>query len=323
MNSIYSGSRFVIGVILPFIIAGCSVGPKYSRPSVPAAPAFRGADEAAISSAPQDSIADEKWSAIFKEPELQELVRQALANNYDLRIAAERVSEQQAQVRITRSQEFPQIGGGGTGLGAELPNALGQTLGLGNPLALGSFSLSGSWTPDFWGLYRKQTEAARDQLLAQQWAQKAVRLSLVQQVATTYFQLRALDEQLEVAKSTLTTRSGSLKLTQTLEGHGAAPLSDVRQAQQLLYTATTAIPQIEQRIQQKENAIRFLLGETPGRVTHKDQNALTPPPANLPSGLPSQLLIRRPDIQQAEARLKAANALVGAARAQFFPSGFY
>ncbi len=183
-----------------------------------------------------------------------------------------------------------------------------------------SFGLSGSWTPDFWGLYRKQTEAQRDILLEQQWAQRAVRVTLVQEVATNYFQLRALDAQLAVAQNALGARQNSLSLTQKLETGGAAPLSDVRQAEQLLYTAQAEVPQLQQQIQQTENNLRLLLAQTPGPVTHIDPAALAPPPADLPPGVPSQLLERRPDIEQAEAQLMAANANIGVARAQFFPN---
>src|SRR6187402_1652991 len=137
---------------------------------------------------------------IFREPELQALITKALADNYDLRIAAQRVLEQQAQIQITRSQQFPTISGGGTGVGAEIPSIAGSSIN--SPLAFGSFNLSAAWNPDFWGLYRRQTEAARDQLLAQTWAQRAVRLTLVQQVVTAYIQLRALDRQLEIARQT-------------------------------------------------------------------------------------------------------------------------
>jgi multidrug efflux system outer membrane protein len=279
---------------------------------------YRGADEAPVSSDATGSLGDEQWSAVYQEPELQDLIRKALTNNYDVRIAAQHILEQQAQVKITRSQEFPVITVGGTGIGATLPASLGTQIG--SPLVDGSFNLSASWTPDFWGLYRKQTEAARAQLLAQAWAQRAVRMTLVQQVATSYLQLRALDRQLEITRHTIEVRQGSVDLTKTLESGGSVPLSDVRQAEQLLYAATSEAPQLEQQIQQQENAITLLLGENPGPVAHKDPNALTPPPQNLPTGLPSQLLERRPDIQQAEATLIAANAQIGVARAQFFPS---
>ena len=321
----------VSGVLLA--TAGCNVGPKYTRPQVVVPPAYRGADEAQVSSDPKTSIGDQQWAQVFHEPELQDLIKTALTNNYDLRIAAERVLEQQAQVRITHSQEFPQISVGGLGVGARIPNSVANSNSTSSnnssssssssafpdPFVEGALSVSASWTPDFWGLYRNQTKAARETLLAQEWAQRAVRLSLVQQVATTYFQIRALDAQLAIAKQTLQTRQQSVDLTRTLETGGAAPLSDVRQAEQLLYTASNQIPLLEQQIQQNENGLRLLLGENPGPVSHTDPNALAPPPQDLPTGLPSQLLERRPDIQEAEAQLRAANAQIGVAKAQFYP----
>ncbi len=312
----FSRLAFISSAIV--FLAGCMVGPKYVRPNYPAPPAYRGADDAAVASDIKNSLGDEQWVAVYREPELQDLIRKALANNYDVRIAAQRILEQQAQVRITRSQQFPSATVGGTGIGATLPSSLGTQIP--SPLVDGSFNLSAAWTPDFWGLYRRQTEAARAQLLAQVWAQRAVRLTLVQQVATAYLQIRALDDQLEITKQTLKVRQDSVALTKTLESGGSVPLSDVRQAEQLLYTATSEIPQLEQQIQQQENAIALLLGENPGAIAHQDPNALAPPPQDLPTGIPSQLLERRPDIQQAEATLVAANAQIGVARAQFFPN---
>jgi multidrug efflux system outer membrane protein len=288
------------------------------RPNVTAPPAFRGTDGVEIASDAKNSLGDEQWAAVYREPELQELIRKALANNYDVRIAARRILEQQAQVRITRSQQFPTANVGGTGIGATLPSSLGNQIP--SPLVNGSLNLSAAWTPDFWGLYRKQTEAARAQLLAQVWAQRAIRMTLVQQVAAAYLQIRALDTQLEITRETLKARQDSVALTKTLEGGGSVPLSDVRQAEQLLYEATSEIPQLEEQIQQEENEIALLLGENPGPISHQAVNALAPPPQDLPTGIPSQLLERRPDIQQAEATLIAANAQIGVARAQFFPN---
>jgi multidrug efflux system outer membrane protein len=187
---------------LTLALTGCTVGPKYTRPNVPAPPAFRGADNTDVTSDPKTSIGDQQWSAIFHEPELQDLIRTALQNNYDLRIAAEHILEQQQQVRITRSQQFPQVNAVLSGAGSNISS--GATTVIFTPPL--EFGLSASWTPDFWGLYRKQTEVQRDQLLAQQWAQRAVRVTLVQQVATTYFQLRALDAQLVVSKNALKAR---------------------------------------------------------------------------------------------------------------------
>ena len=314
-----SSRRYLSGVFLAAsLLAGCKVGPNYVRPAVTAPPAFRGSDDVPVSSQAGTSLGEEQWSAVYQEPELQHLIGKALVNNYDLRIAAQRILEQQAQVRIVRSQEFPTVSIGGTGIGATLPSSLDKQIG--SPLVEGSLSVSAAWTPDFWGLYRRQTEAARAQLLGQVWAQRAVRLTLVEQVATLYFQLRALDRQLEITKQTIRVREDSLNLTKTLESGGSVPLSDVRQAEQLLYTATSQVPQIEEEIQQSENSLDLLLGQNPGPITHTDPNALAPPPQDLPTGLPSQLLERRPDIEQAEATLIAANAQIGVARAQFFPN---
>ncbi len=303
------------------LTAGCNVGPKYKRSDVPAPPAFRGPDGAPVRSEAQSSLGDERWASVYQEPELQELIRKALANNFDVRIAAERILAQQAQVQITRSSEFPTLSVGGTGIGATFPTqTIGTSSGLTSPLSLGSFNLSAAWTPDFWGLYRKQTQAARATLLAQIWAQRAVKMTLVQNVATAYLTIRALDQQLAITQQTIKARQDSVDLTSTLERGGASPLSDVRQAEQLLYTATSEVPQLEQSIQEEENAITLLLGENPGPVSRQTAKTLAPPPQALPAGMPSQLLERRPDIQEAEENLIAANAQIGVARAQFFPS---
>jgi multidrug efflux system outer membrane protein len=313
-----------MGLLLA-ITNGCTVGPKYVRPTIPAPPAYRGADEVPVSSADQESLGDQKWAQVFHEPELQDLIRAALENNFDVRIAAQRVLEAQAQLRITRSQQFPTVTVGGTGIGAELGNSVIGNLGSsGNGLpsgtvVAGTFNLSAAWAPDFWGLYRRQTEAERAQLLGQVWAQRAVRMTLVQQVTTSYLHLRSLDEQLAIAKQTLKARQESTELTRTLESAGSVPLADLRQAEELEYAASVQIPQLEQQVQQQENSVRLLLGKNPGTVDRADANALGPVPQDLPVGLPSRLLERRPDIRQAEQQLVAANARIGVARAQFFP----
>jgi multidrug efflux system outer membrane protein len=308
--------------LLFLLLTGCTVGPNYVRPPIATPPAYRGADDAPVTSADQNSLGDENWANVFNEPELQELIRTALVNNYDVRIAAQHVLEAQAQLRITRSQQFPTVSVGGTGVGANLGSSAFGSIGKQAPsgtIAEGSFSLSAAWNPDFWGLYRRQTEAQRDQMLSQVWAQRAVRMTLVQQVATGYFHLRSLDEQLAIAKETVTTREQSVALTSTLVTGGSNPLSDLRQAEENEYTASAQVPQLEEQIQQEENALRLLLGQNPGSVAHTAPNALTPVPQNLPVGLPSRLLERRPDILEAEERLAAANANIGVARAQFFP----
>jgi outer membrane protein, multidrug efflux system len=303
---------------LLILMTGCTVGPNYVRPQLTAPAIYRGADETPISSADQNSLGDQQWAQVFREPELQDLIRVALGNNYDMRIAAQRVLEEQAQLRITRSQQFPSVNVGATGIGADLGGSVGNGFPSG-AFAVGTFNLSAAWTPDFWGLYRRQTEAERAQLLGQLWAQRAVRMTVVQQVTTAYLHLRSLDEQLSIAKQTLRARQESVELTRTLESGGSVPLADLRQAEELEYTASVQIPQLEQETQQQENALRLLLGQNPGPVGHTDPNALAPVPRDLPVGLPSRLLERRPDILQAEQQLIAANARIGVARAQFFP----
>lgn len=263
MNRIHRISRLGILAVAIGLLTGCNVGPKYVRPNYTAPPVFRGADNEAVSSDAKNSLGDEQWAEVYRDPELQALIRKALANNYDVRIAARRILEQEAQVRITRAQEFPSVSVGGTAIGAALPSSLGTQIP--SPLVNGSFNVSAAWTPDFWGLYRKQTEAARAQLLAQVWAQRAVRLTLVEQVATAYLQLRALDSQLEITRETIKVRKDSVTLTETLENGGSVPLSDVRQAEQLLYTATSEVPQLEEQIQQEENGIDLLLGRIRAR----------------------------------------------------------
>ena len=300
------------------LMVGCRVGPQYVRPPVTAPEVYRGADESSVSSPGQESLGDQKWAQVFHEPELQELIRSALENNYDVRIAAQRVLEAQAQLRIIRAQQFPTVSVGGTGIGADVGTSVGNGLPSG-AIAAGALNLSAAWTPDFWGLYRRQTEAQRAQLLVQVWAQRAVRMAMVQQVATAYFHLRSLDEQLSIAKQTLKARQDSVDLTRTLESGGSVPLSDLRQAEELQFAASVQVPQFEQQIQQEENALRLLLGKNPGPVAHTAPNALTPVPQDLPVGLPSRLLERRPDILQAEQQLIEANARIGVARAQFFP----
>jgi outer membrane protein, multidrug efflux system len=303
---------------LLILMTGCTVGPNYVRPQLTAPAIYRGADETPISSADQNSLGDQQWAQVFREPELQDLIRVALGNNYDMRIAAQRVLEEQAQLRITRSQQFPSVNVGATGIGADLGGSVGNGFPSG-AFAVGTFNLSAAWTPDFWGLYRRQTEAERAQLLGQLWAQRAVRMTVVQQVTTAYLHLRSLDEQLSIAKQTLRARRESVELTRTLESGGSVPLADLRQAEELEYTASVQIPQLEQETQQQENALRLLLGQNPGPVGHTDPNALAPVPRDLSVGLPSRLLERRPDILQAEQQLIAANGRIGVARAQFFP----
>lgn len=295
--------------------SGCMVGPNYQRPKVDVPPTYRGPDNSQTSSAV--SIGDEKWWEVFRDPQLQDLIRTALKQSYNVRIAASRIQQAQAQLVITHANQLPTASVGPQVTGVRQP---------GIPNVFPSYSyladalqVSGSWNIDFWGRYRRATEAARATLLATEWGQRAVLSTLVENVATAYFQLREYDLELEISKRTLDSRQHSFQLTQTLEQGGATGLQDVRQAQQLVEEAAAAIPQTEQAIQQTENQISILLGENPTEISRGLKLTDEPLPAEVPPGIPSQVLERRPDIQQAEQNLVAANAEIGVARAQLFP----
>jgi multidrug efflux system outer membrane protein len=291
------------------------VGPNYKRPDVPTAPAYRGPDDAAVSGT--TSLGDEKWWELFKDPQLQQLIRTALKQNYDLRIAASRVIQAQQQVTITRSNQFPTVGVGPSVNGVKSPAIPGVFQGY--SYIADALNLTASWNPDFWGRYRRATEGARATLRATEWGRRAIVSSLVEEVATDYMQLREYDVELDIEKRSLASRKESLSLTQTLERGGATSMVDVRQAEQLVEQAAELIPQSEQAIQQEENAISLLLGQNPGSIPRGLAITEQPNPDDVPAGLPSQLLERRPDIQEAEQNLVAANAQIGVARAQLFP----
>jgi multidrug efflux system outer membrane protein len=274
------------------------------------------------------SFGDEKWAEVFRDPTLKQLIQEALANNDDVRIAAQRVLEQQDVVGITRSQQFPTVSGGGSYTALGIPNNLlsglssgsnGSAKGGESQFYAGGITLSAAWNLDFWGLYRRQTEAARAQLLATEWGRRMVLSTVVENIATAYLHLRTLDTELEITKRTLEARKESMQLTETLERGGSATLADVRQAEQLRYMSAAAIPDLERQIEQEENSISILLGRNPGPIARDAAPLSWPEPEQIPTGIPSQLLERRPDIQQAEAELIAANANVGVARAQLFP----
>lgn len=309
------------------LLAGCSVGPKYHQPKVPVPPAYRGST--GVNTTPENATAStaslgaEKWSTVFRDPVLQELIREALANNYDLKIAATRVLEAQDQLGITRAQQLPSLSGGGSynaiGLSSGLRKILSSN-GSDRNLFSGGFNLSAAWNLDFWGYYSKQTEAARDQLLATAWAQRMTVDSLIESVASSYFVLRTLDAELAITQKTVTARRASLQLTEELERGGAGTLEAVREAQESLYQATAQIPDLERQIAQQEDALSTLLGRNPGPILRNSLSEVNwPTPEQVPAGIPLQLLERRPDIEAAEAQLRAANADVGVARARFFP----
>ena len=309
-------------------LVGCTVGPNYSRPSVDVPGSYRGVAPDASDKgyqqpeqqpAPQpaaQSLGDEKWWNVFQDPTLQGLIRTALKNNYDVRIAATRVLQAQAQLGITHADQLPSLSAGGNITSLQSP-AIGPIPSY--EVTQGALTASAGWNPDFWGKYRRATESARATLLANEWAQKAVISSLVGSVAADYFTLRQLDLQLEITKRTYADREQSLQLTQQLEQAGINNLLDVRQSEQLVYTAATEIPDLERQIAQEENAISILLGHNPGDIPRGLKLTEEPHAPDVPAGLPSALLERRPDIREAEQNLVSANAQIGVAKAAYFP----
>ena len=298
------------------LLAGCAVGPNYKRPTVNVPTDYR--DSMAAQTTAASSLGNEKWWDVYQDPILTQLIHTAIQQNYDVRIAAARVLEAQAQLGITRANQFPSASVGAGVFSQQ--SAQVSNLFPAYEVNAGQLNLSVIWNLDFWGKYRRQTEAARAQMLASEWGQRAVISSLVANVATAYFQVRALDSELEIAKSTLESRQQSLQLTQTLFRHGSASDLDVSQSEQLVYTASEAIPDLERQIQQEENQLSILLGENPGPIPRGRTLTEEPVPVPVPAGLPSELLERRPDVRQAEGIIVAANAQIGVAKAAFFPS---
>jgi len=308
-----SSLRYIAFSLL-IILTGCTLGPKYKRPAVTAPDTFRGA---APPTAPtESSIGDQKWWTVFQDQQLQTLIREALAQNYDVHIAASRVLQAQAVLGITRADQYPTISAGVSGYNQRFPKTTVTPQFENSPLQV---NLGLVWELDFWGKYRRATEAARAELLATEWGQKAVVSGLVSSVASSYFQLLELDAEMDISRHALDSRRESLRLVEIRQKGGNTSLMDVRQSEQLVYTAAAAIPDLERRIQQQENLISVLLGRNPGPITRGQSLIETAVPLDVPSGLPSSLLERRPDLQSAEQNLIAANARIGVAKAAYFP----
>src|ERR1700723_2333122 len=302
------------------MLSGWAVGPNYHRPSVQTPPPFHSLDPSEPAEPPTASFADLPWWQVFHDPQLQELMRTALKQNYDLQLAIERVNAARAQVGITSSNQFPQVSLAPEFSGGKTDQNIKSNI----------FSLAGDavFQVDLFGRYRRATEAARAQLLGTQDAQQTVVLTLVSDVASDYFLLRDLDLQLQITKDTVRTQEDSLKLTQLRLQHGVARTLDVLQARQVLDTANAQIPDLERQIGQTEDAINILLGKYPGAVSRGQALGIETPdgctwnetlPPQLPAGRPSDLLRRRPDIRESEQTLVAANANIGVAKAMFFP----
>ena len=303
---------------LALLLTGCTVGPDYSRPAVAAPEVYRGDSPNPSAAASTQFLGDQKWWDVFQDPVLQQLIRTALEQNYDVRIAATRVLQAQAQLGITRADQFPTVSAGSQ-VSRQYTPKTSRAFPAYRTNA-GELDLSVVWNLDFWGKYRRETEAARANLLASQWGQRAVLASVVSSVATAYFTLRELDLALHVSQQTLAARQNSLQLTNVLARNGSVSALDLRQSEQLVYTAAETIPDLERQIAQEENSLSILLGDNPGPIPRGRPLTEQPDPPGIPVGLPSELLERRPDIREAEETLVAANAEIGVAKAALFPS---
>lgn len=301
-------------LLVPGIISGCKLGPNYHKPLVPIPDVYHGAGDSQNVQAHAGSFADLPWWEVFQDPVLQDLIRETLEHNYDLQLATERITAARAQLTITRSAEYPQITATGVGI-----NEKAFSGGFPDRAKYGTYAADATFQLDLFGRLRRATEATRAQLLSTEYAQKTEILTLVSDVASDYFLLLSLDLQLQVARSTVATQQDAVKLTQLRLDHGVATRLDVLQAQQVLDTANAAIPEFERQIGQLEDAISILLGDYPHSIERGHPLAEQPMPPEVPAGLPSSLLARRPDISEAEQNLIAANAEIGVAKAAFFP----
>lgn len=313
MNKHFVSAVLVIALLVNTVIAQ----KQYQRPPVKTPDTFRGAE----GPADQTSIGDLKWFEVFKDPELQKLVRTAMDQNYDLRAAVARINAERANLGLARSNQFPQFEGSAditttrtSNTAQPIPGVGGKTRSIGSIfLNLLTFEL------DIWGRLRQETKAARAELRASEEDRKAVMTTVVGDVAAGYFSLLELDSELDIGKRTLATREDSLRLIKLRQQNGVATMLDVRQAEELVYQASQTIPDTERQIEQTENQISLLLGNNPGPITRGQPLIQQQDLPAVPAGLPSALLERRPDIRAAEENLEAQHALVYAAKAAYFP----
>jgi len=315
-------SIYIATAVAVITLAGCTVGPNYKRPQIAAPQNFRAPEP--LPESQGASLADLKWFEVFRDPQLDDLIKVALVQNYDLRDAVARMDQARANLGITRSNQYPQVSASGDLQFTRLSRD-------------GQFPLPASFVPnqnrnwgeatlnllsfqvDLWGQLRRATEASRANLLNADWNRKTVISTVVSQVATDYFQLLELDSELKISQTTLASRQESFKLTSDREVHGIATELDTRQAEQLVESAAESIPQLKQQIEQTEDQVSLLLGKNPGSVERArriTEEYLVP---EVPAGLPSALLERRPDIRAAEQSMIAANANIGVAKAAYFP----
>ena len=306
------GMRRFAAIILVLLVTGCKVGPNYKRPVLATPDQYRGVAPDLSNQPGTQPFAEMQWETVFQDETLRALIREALANNYDMQIAASRILQAQAVVGITRANQLPSVAGSG-GINYQR-NAL-----VPNGPTVDSVGIQLNYIVDFWGKYRRATEAARAQLLATTYGRYIVQTTLISDVATAYFQLRQFDYQLDFSQKDVATDNDAVRLNTIKYKGGDSAITDVYQAELLLQQAEAQVILSQQFIAQSENQISILLGRNPGPIARGFRLNNQPHMDVVPTGLPSALIERRPDVRQSEAALMAANANVGVAKAAFFP----
>lgn len=306
------GTRKFVVIVLVLLLSGCKVGPNYKRPVAATPDQYRGVAPDLSGQAGTQPFAEMHWETVFQDETLRALIKEALTNNYDMQIAASRIIQAQAIVGETRANQLPNLSGSG-GVDYER-NAI-----VPNGPTLMSLGIQLNYIVDFWGKFRRATEAARAQLLATTYARGIVQTTLISAVASAYFQLREFDYQLDFSQRSVIADQDVVRINTIKYKGGDSAISDVYQANLLLQQAESQVILSEQSIAQTENQISILLGRNPGPVARGLSLVDQPHLAVVPTGLPSALLERRPDVRQSEATLIAANANVGVAKAAFFP----
>ena len=299
-------------ILLIFVISvgfsGCMMGPDFQKPVVNTPTEFN------YETIETDTVLNLRWWELFQDPQLVALIDTALKNNKDVLIAASRVEEARLVVGYTKADQWPVIGYTGDANRRDI-NLLGNENAFNNFSAFGNLS----WEIDFWGKYRRATESARADLLATGYAQRVVQISLISEIANTYFLLLDYNARLEISKQTLNTRQEGLRIMNSKFEHGTIPQIDLNQAEIQEAIAAAAVPTFIRAVAQTEHALSILLGQNPGALGSmgklRDEHA-----PKIPAGIPSELLLRRPDIMQAEYMLAAQNARIGIAQAMRFPS---
>jgi outer membrane protein, multidrug efflux system len=305
-------TRSLTASVMVLWLCGCMVGPNYKRPPVTVPDQYRGLAPDVAAQPSSEAFGQMKFWTVFQDKVLEGLIREALNNNYDLRIAAARVAQARAAVGVTRADQLPSVSASG---GIE---QVRSALYPGGP-TFDTLSVQAAYMVDFWGQYRRATEAARADLVATEYGQDVVRTSLVSDVASSYFHLRQYDAQLEYSNKTLVADREMLNLNTIKFKGGESAETDVLQAQLLVEQSEAQIISLKQSIEQTENAISILLGKNPGSIARGVDLTEQAHLPEVPTGLPSMLLERRPDVRRAEMLLVAANANVGVAKAAFFP----